>query len=135
MLLARCAMLLRLKLVISLCLLISFATFTLSSCGYDGCADIPVLNSISPTSASAGGRAFTMTLSGRHFHSDTVFFFGGTELTSTTVNETTMTANIDSTYIKTPGTLDVWVTGIPGGTSLNGPCGGGLSAKLQFTIQ
>jgi len=107
----------------------------LSSCGYDACADTPVLNSISPTSASAGGPTFTMTLTGRHFHSDTIFFFGGTELASMTINDTTMTATIDSTYIVTPGTIDVWVTGIPGGTNLNGPCGGGLSAKLPFTIQ
>jgi len=74
-------------------------------------------------------------LTGRHFHSDTVFFFGGTELASATVSATTMTATIDSSYISTPGTLDVWVTGIPGGSNLNGPCGGGLSAKLPFTIE
>jgi hypothetical protein len=126
---------LRLKFVICLTLLGLLAVISLSSCGYDACADIPVLDSISPTSASAGSPAFTMTLTGRHFHSDTVFFFGGTELASVTVNATTMTASIDSTYISSPGTLDVWVTGIPGGTNLNGPCGGGLSAKLPFTIQ
>jgi hypothetical protein len=125
---------LRSKFVISLTLLSALAVIPFLSCGYDGCADIPVLDSISPTSASAGGPAFTMTLTGRHFHTDTVFFFGGTELASTTVNATTMTAHIDSTYILTPGTLDVWVTGMPGGSNLNGPCGGGLSAKLPFTI-
>jgi len=125
---------LRSKFVICLALLSSLAIVPFLSCGYNGCADIPVLDSISPTSASAGGPAFTMTLTGRHFHTDTVFFFGGTDLASTTVNAATMTANIDSTYILTPGTLDVWVTGIPGGTNLNGPCGGGLSAKLPFTI-
>ena len=126
---------LRLKFVICLTLLSLLAVIFLSSCGYDACADIPVLNSISPTSASSGGPTFTMTLTGRHFHSDTVFFFGGTELASATVSATTMTATIDSSYISTPGTLDVWVTGIPGGSNMNGPCGGGLSAKLPFTIE
>jgi hypothetical protein len=106
-----------------------------SSCGYNGCADVPVLASISPTSASAGGPAFTLSLSGRHFHSDTIFFFGGAELGSTTVSETTITATIDPSYITKPGTIDVWVTGIPGGSNLNGPCGGGLSAKLSFTVK
>jgi len=125
----------RLKFVIFLVALVMLAIIPFFSCGYNGCADVPVLTSISPTSASAGGPAFTMTLTGRHFHSDTVFFFGGTELASTTVNDTTITATVDSTYISTPGTLDVWVTGIPGGSNLNGPCGGGLSAKLSFTIQ
>ena len=126
---------LRLKFVFGLAVLTTLAFVAFPSCGYNGCADIPVLTSISPTMVSAGGPAFTMTLTGRHFHSDTVFFFGGTELTSTTVNQSTMTANIDSTYIKKSGTIDVWVTGIPGGSNLGGPCGGGLSAKLQFTIQ
>jgi trimeric autotransporter adhesin len=126
---------LRLKSVIGLGLLALVAIAISPSCGYDGCADVPVLTLISPTSVSAGGPAFTMTLTGRHFHSDTVFFFGGTELASKTMNESTMTANIDATYISTAGTIDVWVTGIPGGSNLNGPCGGGLSAKLPFTIQ
>ena len=126
---------LRLKFAIGLALIVSAAIIIFPSCGYDGCADIPVLTSISPTSASAGGPAFTLTLTGRHFHSDTVFFFGGTELASTTINDSTMTANIDAMYISTPATVDVWVTGIPGGSNLNGPCGGGLSAKLPFKIQ
>ena len=126
---------LRLKFAIGLAVLATIVIVAFPSCGYNGCADIPVLTSISPTSVSAGGPAFTMTLTGRHFHSDTVFFFGGTELASTTVSESTMTARIDSTYITNPSTIDVWVTGIPGGTNLNGPCGGGLSAKLPFTIQ
>ncbi len=126
---------LRLKFAVSLAVLTTAAIVAFPSCGYNGCADVPVLTSISPTSVSAGGPAFTLTLTGRHFHSDTVFFFGGTELASQTVSESTMTANIDGTYISTPGTIDVWVTGIPGGSNLNGPCGGGLSAKLPFTIQ
>jgi hypothetical protein len=125
----------RLKFAIGFALLALMAAITFASCGYDGCADVPVLASISPTSVSAGGPAFTLTLTGRHFHSDTVFFFGGTELTSTTINDSMMTATIDATYISSPGTIDVWVTGIPGGSNLNGPCGGGLSAKLPFTIQ
>ena len=126
---------LRLKFAVGLSVMVTVAMVAFPSCGYNGCADIPVLTSISPTSVSAGGPAFTMTLSGRHFHSDTVFFFGGTELASKTVSESTMTASIDSTYITTSSTVDVWVTGIPGGSNLNGPCGGGLSAKLPFTIQ
>jgi len=124
-----------LKFLIGLSVLASVAILTFPSCGYDGCADVPVLTSISPTSVSAGGPTFLLTLTGRHFHSDTVFFFGGTELASKAVNNSTMTATIDATYITTPGTLDVWVTGSPGGSNLNGPCGGGLSAKLPFTIQ
>jgi len=51
----------------------------LQSCGYAACADVPVLTSISPTGATAGGSSFTLTLTGRHFHSDRVFFWEGPE--------------------------------------------------------
>jgi hypothetical protein len=107
----------------------------LPACGYNGCADIPVLESISPTSANAGDPSFTLTLTGRHFHSDTIFFFGSTELTSTTVNETEITAKIDAKYISSPSTIEVFVSGIPGGSNLNGPCGGGPSNKLPFIVR
>jgi len=106
----------------------------LQSCGYDACADVPVLTSMSPTSATAGDPAFQLTLTGRHFHSDTVFFWGGAEWAARTVNSSTITANIDAAKIAVPGTVEVWVSGIPGGTNLSGPCGGGLSDKLTFTI-
>jgi hypothetical protein len=125
----------RLRLALCLALLGSLAIIPFSSCGYTGCADVPVLTSISPASAPVDAPAFTLTLTGRHFHSDTILFFGGAEHVSTTVNETTMTATIEPTDIPTPGTLEVWVTGIPGGSNLNGPCGGGLSAKLPFTVE
>jgi len=115
-------------------LLCAVTPLLLPACGYDGCADVPVLASISPTSANAGASAFTLTLTGRHFHSDTILFFGSTELTSTTVNETEMTADIDAQYIASPGTIEVYVSGIPGGSNLNGPCGGGASNKLPFTV-
>lgn len=120
---------------LSLVVLCIIAWLFLPSCGYDACADIPVLTSISPTSVTAGGPGFTLTLTGRHFHSDTVFFWGTTEWTSTTVDSATITVNIDAAKIATPGTVQVFVSGIPGGTNLNGPCGGGPSDKLTFTIQ
>ena len=115
-------------------LLCGVIPFLLPVCGYDGCADVPVLASISPTSTNAGDSAFMLTLTGRHFHSDTVLFFGNTELAGTTVNETEMTGEIDAQYIASPGTIEVYVSGIPGGSNLNGPCGGGASNQLPFTV-
>ena len=44
---------LRLKFAIGLSLIISPAIVLFSSCGFDWCADIPVLTSIAPTSVSA----------------------------------------------------------------------------------
>jgi len=46
---------LRLKFAIGLSLIVSAAILIFPSCGFDGCADIPVLSSISPTSAPVGG--------------------------------------------------------------------------------
>ena len=113
------------KIFLASALLCTVSALLLDSCGYDACADSPVLTSMSPTSATAGDVAFTLTLTGRHFHSDTVFFWGGAEWASTTVNSSTITVDIDAAKIATPGTVEVWVSGIPGGTNLGGPCGGG----------
>jgi len=115
-------------------LLCTVSGLLFQSCGYDACADIPVLTTMSPSSATAGGLAFQLTLTGSHFHSDTIFFWGGAEWASTTVNSSTITADIDAAKIAKPGTVEVWVSGIPGGTNLGGPCGGGPSNKLTFTI-
>jgi len=121
--------------VLLACILLSAVSgLLLQSCGYDACSDVPVLTSMTPASATAGDPAFLLTLNGRHFHSDTVFFWGGTEWASTTVNSSTITVNIDAAKIATRGTVEVWVSGIPGGTNLGGPCGGGPSNKLTFTI-
>jgi hypothetical protein len=92
-----------------------------------------VLESISPTSVTNGGPAFTLT-DGTALSFRYDLLFGSTELTSTTVNDTQITAIIDAKYISTPGTVEVFVSGIPGGSNLNGPCGGGPSNKLPFSI-
>jgi len=51
-----------------------------------------------------------------------------------TINENRSVATILPEDIPIPVTVQVWVVNIPGGTNLNGPCGGGPSAKLTFTI-
>jgi hypothetical protein len=116
-------------------LLCAVAGVLLQSCGYDACADIPVLTSMSPSSTTAGDVAFQLTLTGRHFHSDTIFFWGGAEWASATVDSSTITTDIDAAKIASPGSVQVWVSGIPGGTNLSGPCGGGPPNKLTFTIR
>jgi len=122
------------RVLLACTLLCAASGLQLQSCGYDACADIPVLTSMSPASATAGDSAFVLTLTGRHFHSDTVFFWGGAEWASTTVSDSTITVDIDAAKIAASGYVEVWVSGIPGGTNLGGPCGGGPSNKLTFTI-
>ena len=123
-----------LRVLLVCALLCAVSGLLLQSCGYDACADVPVLTSMSPSSTAAGESGFQLTLTGRHFHSDTIFFWAGGEWASTTINSSTITSDIDAAKIASPGTVEVWVSGIPGGTNLSGPCGGGPSDKLTFTI-
>lgn len=106
----------------------------LPSCGVEFCASVPVLDSISPTSVQAGGAAFTLTLKGGHFHSDSSVLWNGSYLFGKTISEHEIQVTVPATDTLDPGTVNVWVVNDPGGTNLNGPCGGGPSAKLTFTI-
>jgi len=93
-----------------------------------------VLDSISPTSAKAGGPDFTLTLEGRKFHSDSSVLWNGLYLFGKTINENEIQVTVPAANILDAGSAQVWVVNDPGGTNLNGPCGGGPSAKLSFTI-
>jgi hypothetical protein len=105
-----------------------------SSCGVEFCASVPVLDSISPTSVHAGGPDFTLILKGRNFHSDSSVLWNEFYLFGKTVSENEIQVTVPAASILDEGSGQVWVVNDPGGTNLNGPCGGGPSAKLGFTI-
>ena len=87
---------------------------------------VPTLASLSPTSATAGGPAFTLTVTGTNFVSGSVVRWNGTDRTTTYVSATQLTAAISSTDIANAGTASVTVfTPTPGG---------GTSGALTFTI-
>jgi hypothetical protein len=86
----------------------------------------PTETSLSPTSATAGGAAFTLTVNGTGFVSTSVLKFNGATKITTFVNATQLTAAITAADIATAGTATVTVT--------NPPPGGGTSATLSFTI-
>jgi len=113
-------------------LALSFLLF--SSCGVEFCASLPVLDSMSPNSIPAGSPEFTLTVTGSHFHSDSSVLWNGYILFGKMVNENEMQVTVPAENLFTEGTVQVWVFNDPGGTNLNGPCGGGPSAKLTFTI-
>ena len=72
--------------------------------------DIPTLSAIVPSSAVAGGSAFTLTLYGSNFENGATVKWNGAALTALWVGATNMTAVVPAAELATAGTADVTVT-------------------------
>jgi uncharacterized protein YdgA (DUF945 family) len=81
--------------------------------------DPPVLNSLAPTSATTGGPAFTLTVNGDKFVSNSVVRWNGLDRNTTYVSATQLRATIPAADIAVAGTASVTVYNpLPnGGTS------------------
>lgn len=88
--------------------------------------DTPTLVSISPTSATAGTSAVGLTLTGSNFSNTAVVQWNGSQIPSTWMSSTLMTASVPSNDVAAAGSAKVTVT------NLN--VGGGTSAGLTFMI-
>jgi hypothetical protein len=91
-----------------------------------GTNPVPAITTISPTSASAGNPAFTLTVNGTGFTPTSVVSFGGAAKTTTFVSVTQITAAILATDIAAGGTPAVIVT--------NPTPGGGPSNSVTFNV-
>jgi len=100
-----------------------------------GCSDddskavnaAPVLASVSPASATAGGAAFTLTATGSGFLVTSMVHWNGAARPTTFVSTSQVTVAIPATDLATAGTAQVTVvTPAPGG---------GTSTAVTFTIQ
>jgi hypothetical protein len=87
---------------------------------------VPTMSGISPAFTSAGGAAFTLTVSGTGFVSGSTVYWGTTALTTTYVSATQLTAQIAAADIASAGTTEVTVQ------SPNP--GGGTSNAKQFEV-
>ena len=87
---------------------------------------VPTLSSISPTTATAGGAAVTLTAHGTNFNANTTVNWNGSARTTTLVSNTQITAAISAADIAAAGTAQV--------TAINPLPGGGTSAAISFTI-
>jgi hypothetical protein len=87
-------------------------------------AAAPTITSISPTSATVGGSAFTLTVNGSNFDSSAKVNWNGSALTTTFVNGTQVTAAVPASLIASAGTTNITVT-----------TNSGTSAGTTFTIQ
>jgi hypothetical protein len=87
----------------------------------------PTTTSINPTSATAGGVAFTLTVNGTNFVGTSVVRWNGADLTTSFVSVTQLTAAVTAADIATGANVTV--------TVFNPTPGGGLSdPPLNFTV-
>jgi hypothetical protein len=89
-------------------------------------ANAPKIASLNPSSAIAGGLAFTLTVTGTNFVPTSAVEFNGSALTTTFVSSTQLTATITSLDIATPSTANITVA--------NPTANGGVSAASTFFI-
>ena len=84
----------------------------------------PVLSSLNPSTLTAGGPAFTLTVDGTNFVSNSTVRWNGSNRTTTFVNASRLTAAIPASDIASTGTASVTVAN-PGGSTSN---------ALTFTV-
>src|SRR5579884_137355 len=84
-------------------------------------ATVPVLNGISPTSANAGGPAFTLSVKGSGFASNSTVDWNGSPLATTYVSAALLKASVPASLIANAGKALVTVTTPHTGTSSSKP--------------
>ncbi|HEX8505553.1 MAG TPA: IPT/TIG domain-containing protein [Hymenobacter sp.] len=87
---------------------------------------VPTIASLSPATAVAGSGPFALTVSGTGFYNGSVVSFNGTDLATTFVSATQVTAAVPASAIATAGAYGVIVT--------NPAPGGGASAATTFAV-
>lgn len=86
----------------------------------------PTLSSISPTNTSAGSAQFTLTVNGSNFVNGSIVRWNGSDLVTTVVSATQLTAIVPAGLVASQGTATV--------TVFNPAPGGGTSSGQTFTI-
>jgi hypothetical protein len=84
----------------------------------------PHIAQLTPNSATSGGMAFMLTITGTGFGADSVAYWGTTPLTTAYASMTQVTADISMADIANPGSVQVYVHS-----------GGVNSNAMTFTIQ
>ena len=87
----------------------------------------PILTSITPVAATAGGPGFTLTLNGSGFVPTSAALWNGNALATTYVSASQLTASVPAADIATGGAASITVS--------NPSPGGGVTAPQVLTIQ
>jgi hypothetical protein len=116
------------------CIALAIASFGLLGCNdYGNTFQTPtgaLITSLSPSDASAGGAAFTLTVnSNGGFVKDTHVLFNGANLTTTFVSSVVVTAQVPASMIASPGSATVETLNPHSGAGTNG-----LSNPVTFVI-
>jgi Concanavalin A-like lectin/glucanases superfamily len=99
---------------------------TLTGTGAPGSNAVPTLAALSPTSVTAGGPAFTLTVNGSGFVSGSSVRWNGSARTTTFLSATQLTAAITAADIATAGSVPV--------TVFSPTPGGGTSSAVTFSV-
>ncbi|HUO16354.1 MAG TPA: IPT/TIG domain-containing protein [Verrucomicrobiae bacterium] len=128
--------------VVSMAAVAILAALTLA-CGYGSknyppvAGTMPAISQLSPDSVSAGGEAFTLTVTGSNFGAKAVVNWNGGAQTTTYVSGTQLTATVPASLIMSSGTAMITVTNPAiAGTGMYGS-GGTLaetSSAVSFSI-
>jgi hypothetical protein len=113
---------------IRLSLLLTLALFT-AGCGYGshymgGGNGAPNITNLSPAMANNGDPAFTLTVNGSGFGTDSVVYWNGTALPSAYGTGVQVTATVSAADVMTAGMFPVYVRS-----------GGKNSNMMNFTVQ
>ena len=77
----------------------------------------PVISTFSPTSANAGGSAFTLSVSGSNFTNSSIVNWNGVALATSFISSSSLSASVTSSLIATAGTAGVTVSTTGSATS------------------
>ena len=89
-------------------------------------ATTPVVDSLSPSSSTAGSAPLTLTINGSKFHAGSIIRWNGSDRPTTFVSSTQLTAAISSADVATASNAQVTVS--------NPPVVGGTSSAATFTV-
>src|SRR5256885_3670229 len=112
--------------------LVVLSAMSLWGCGGGGSTaplppnPVPMIAGISPNTATRGGKAFTLTVSGSNFVAGVAVQWNGSSRSTTFINGSQVTAQI--------GADDISVAGTDAVTVFNPVPGGGSSTSAMFTV-
>jgi hypothetical protein len=116
--------------IVGIALLIVAAALAPNAIAGSGAAPVPFVQAISPVSVAPGGNSFTLTVTGANFVSASAVYWGSTQLATTFVSSTKLTAIVSAVMIETSGTG--WITVVTPSNECNP--GGGTSNVMYLPV-